>query len=254
LAAVIRIHLTGALALQHGGSTMGSESFPGHQGRLAFALLALEHRRPVLRDELSTALWADDPPMASDGALKAIVSKLRAGLRRAGLSDSLLSSGLGYYQLQLPAGTWIDVETAIDSLHQAEAAVRLGDTASAYGPATVAFHITRRPFLAGEHGPWVDQWRGRLRDVRVRGLECLAQVYISNGEPSIAVDLCHQSISIEPFRETGYQLLMRAHAATGNRAEALRVYEHCRKLLSEELGADPSSETQTVHLNILNGL
>jgi DNA-binding SARP family transcriptional activator len=54
-----------------------------------------------------------------------------------------------------------------------------------------------------------------------------------------------------PFRETGYQLLMRAHAAVGNRAEALRVYERCRSLLSEELGVPPSSQTEAVYLDIL---
>jgi hypothetical protein len=38
-----------------------------------------------------------------------------------------------------------------------------------------------------------------------------------------------------PFRETGYQVLMRAHAAAGNRAEALWVYERCRKIISDTL-------------------
>jgi SARP family transcriptional regulator, regulator of embCAB operon len=60
-----------------------------------------------------------------------------------------------------------------------------------------------------------------------------------------------EAVAIEPFRETGYQLLMRAHAAVGNRAEALRVYERCRSLLSEELGVPPSSQTEAVYLDIL---
>jgi SARP family transcriptional regulator, regulator of embCAB operon len=58
-------------------------------------------------------------------------------------------------------------------------------------------------------------------------------------------------VALEPFRETSYQLLMRAHAAVGNRAEALRVYEHCRRLLSEELGVPPSPQTEAVYLEIL---
>jgi len=39
---------------------------------------------------------------------------------------------------------------------------------------------------------------------------------------------------------------MQAHAAAGNRAEALRVYDDCRRLLSEELGAYPSPETEAL--------
>ena len=60
-----------------------------------------------------------------------------------------------------------------------------------------------------------------------------------------------EAVALEPFRETSYQLLMRAHAAVGNRAEALRVYERCRCLLSEELGVPPSSQTEAVYLEIL---
>jgi SARP family transcriptional regulator, regulator of embCAB operon len=60
-----------------------------------------------------------------------------------------------------------------------------------------------------------------------------------------------EAVAIEPFRETSYQLLMRAHAAVGNRAEALRVYERCRSLLSEELGVSPSPQTEAVYLEIL---
>jgi len=44
---------------------------------------------------------------------------------------------------------------------------------------------------------------------------------------------------------------MRIHAQMGNRAEALRVFGQCRHLLREELGADPSHETETLFLEIL---
>jgi DNA-binding SARP family transcriptional activator len=44
---------------------------------------------------------------------------------------------------------------------------------------------------------------------------------------------------------------MQAHAAAGNRAEALRVYQRCRELLAEELGVDPSQETETVYVGML---
>lgn len=44
---------------------------------------------------------------------------------------------------------------------------------------------------------------------------------------------------------------MRAHAAAGNRAEALRVYANCRRLFREELGAEPSERTTETFLAIL---
>lgn len=44
---------------------------------------------------------------------------------------------------------------------------------------------------------------------------------------------------------------MEAHVAAGNRAEALRVYERCRQLLAEELGAYPSPETEAIYRSLL---
>ena len=44
---------------------------------------------------------------------------------------------------------------------------------------------------------------------------------------------------------------MEAHVVAGNRAEALRVYEKCRQLLAEELGAYPSPETDSIYRALL---
>ena len=53
------------------------------------------------------------------------------------------------------------------------------------------------------------------------------------------------------FAKTGYRRLMEAHVAAGNRAEALRVYEQCRRLLAEELGTYPSPETESIYRGLL---
>ena len=60
-----------------------------------------------------------------------------------------------------------------------------------------------------------------------------------------------QAIELAPFREAGYRRLMEAHVAAGNRAEALRVYERCRRLLADELGAYPSPETESMYRALL---
>lgn len=58
-------------------------------------------------------------------------------------------------------------------------------------------------------------------------------------------------MAVDPLREAGYQRLMRAQAAAGHRAEALRAYQACRRVLSEELGVDPSPETEALYLELL---
>jgi hypothetical protein len=42
--------------------------------------------------------------------------------------------------------------------------------------------------------------------------------------------------------------------ASGNTADALRVYERCRTLIAEELGVPPSPETRALHAQVLQSL
>ena len=63
--------------------------------------------------------------------------------------------------------------------------------------------------------------------------------------------MAEELIAVSPFREAGYRRLMEAHIVAGNRAEALRVYEQCRQLLAEELGAYPSPETDSIYRALL---
>lgn len=252
---MLRIYLTGRITIEAGDLLLGPHDFPGQQGRAAFAYLVCERSRPVSRSELADALWTAEPPPSWDAALSAILSKLRAVLSRAGLDGSeVLSSAGGCYELRLPPGSWVDLEAAADQIHQAESALKAGEPGRAYGPSAVAHHIARRPFLPGEEGRWIEDRREKLLGILVRALECRAEVYLWNREHPLAVEAAREVVARRPFRETGYRLLMRAHAAAGNAAEALWVYERCRKLISEELGVDPSRQTKEVYSEVLQSM
>lgn len=248
----LRIYLTGKLTLEVGEKLIGQEAFPAVQGCLAFARLALDHGHAVGREELAEVLWPRKLPRAHGVALSAIISKLRALLVRAGLSKAdVLPTVPGGYQILLPQTAWIDYEAAGHALHEAETARRARQWKKVFGPANVAYLIGRRPFFVGEEGEWVDERREKLRTIFVRGAECLADFYLATDDPTMAVEAAKEVVQREPFRETGHQLLIRAHAASGNRADALRAYEKCRKLIAEELGADPAPETQAIHRRVL---
>lgn len=250
----LRIYVTGRAAIEYGSKLLEQDAFPGKQGLLAFVRLLSTRETAVSREELASVLWPEGLPRAWDAALNSIASKLRVLLAQTGLDKaSVLGAALGCYQLNLPSDTWVDIEIATDSLHEAEGLLKSEHRREAWSMAQVAYHIFKRPLLPGEMGGWAVQQRERLALCFARAGECLAEIYIWNGEPLVAVDVIEQVLAAQPFRETGYQLLMRAHAAAGNRAEALHVYERCRKLISAELGVAPSTETTAVHFDVLHG-
>ena len=129
--------------------------------------------------------------------------------------------------------------------------MRSNDTRLAWSNAVALVVIARRPFLPGEDSPWIEARRARLRSLLMRGLLILSKITAANGEYALAVQYATEMIELEPFHETGYRHLMQMHAQMGNRGEALRVFGRCRELFKEELGADPSQETERVFLEIL---
>jgi DNA-binding SARP family transcriptional activator len=242
----LRLYLTGRLGAELGDSRFDERRLPGRQGRRALAYLVLERTRPVPIDELADAVWGTAAPAGAwETALSAIVSKLRASLRDVD-ARCAVTTAAGCYQLVLPTDAWVDVEAARDALEEAESHARAGRFRDVWGPANVVGSIAARPFLAGLDADWITRVRQRLRDARVRALECLAAVARANREHPLAVQLAREVVELEPFRETGWQALMRAYAGGGNRAEAVRAYGDCKKLLADELGAAPSPETEAI--------
>lgn len=157
------------------------------------------------------------------------------------------------HQLVLPADTVVDAEAAMRRIDAAEGALRRQDVGAAWADATVAGAIARRPLLAGEEGRWVEQVRDELAEVLLRSCACLHAVWTARGDHATAARTARTCVSLAPFRESGYRRLMSSLAASGDRAEALRVYEECRRLLLDELGTDPSPQTRAVHQRVRSG-
>ncbi len=238
---LVRIYLTGGLRVEGPAGTLVDRDLPGLQGRLALAALVVR-RGPLTRDQLADVLWGEALPRRWTGALHALVSKLRSLLASVGLADAVSSVG-GAYALVLPADTWIDVEDALRRLDRAEGALRHGDAVTATAEATVASGILRRPLLAGIDGDWAEQQRRRLSTAYHRTCVTLAEAWLERGDHALAATVAEAAVTLDPLREVGHRLLMRAEWARGDRAAALRAFARCEQIMADALGAAPSPET-----------
>jgi SARP family transcriptional regulator, regulator of embCAB operon len=241
-----KIQLCGRLVAELGGRRV-EEALPGVGGRLLFAYLVLNRVRRVARDELLMAIYGEEATPDHHPRLSVLLSKLRR------VVGSDLLSGRSEIELVLSPGAFVDVEAALEAAHRAEAHIAAGEWAAAWGPAGVAYHVANRPLLQGHDRPWVEEWRQRLDDVRLRGLECFAAARLGLGGSALpqAEECARRLIELAPYRETGHRILMEALERRGNLAEALLAYDRLRVRLRDDLGLAPSPALQDVHRRLL---
>src|SRR5262245_42922419 len=241
-----RIQLCGRFVVRLEGGRV-EDALPGAKGQLLFAYLVLNRFRRMGREELLSAVYGEEAAADYQPRLSVLLSKLRRVVGAERLT------GRAAIELLLSAGAFVDVEAALEALHRAESHVANGEWAEAWGPSGVAYHVASRPLLQDHDRPWLDEWRRRLDDVQLRGLECLAAARLGLGGPTLpqAADCARRLIELAPFRETGHQILMEALERRGNAAEAPRVYDQLRLLLRDELGIAPSPAVQNVYRRLL---
>jgi len=166
------IHLLGSVRSVQGDD---EDLLTGRQARLVLVYLALEHDRPVSADELAQVLWPDGPTRHWEGALRGVISKVRAFLNDAdgtsvdgGCGPAATIENVGHtYRFVCRPDVPVDVWHARRELAQAEALVAADRGRDAAPAAGQAVALLVPPLLAGEPtGP--RRWPSRHRDIMRR--------------------------------------------------------------------------------------
>lgn len=211
--------------------------------RRLLALLVLRRGRVVPAHSAVDALWPSRRPADPAAALQNHMFRLRRGL-----PDGLIESVGEGYRLD-PAGVEVDADRLV-------VALSAGATGGAGVPAEIDAVLARWQGPAYPELDEVDEARAeatRLEELRSRAHEVRAEVRLGRGDTDGLVAELVALADAQPLRERPRALLMTALAATGRRAEALRVYDDFRRLLGDELGIEPSPALAAHHAELLAG-
>jgi DNA-binding SARP family transcriptional activator len=219
-----RLLLLDGFALECGN---GSIELPLSAQRL-IAFLAFQER-PVLRSYVAGSLWLEKTDERANANLRAALWRLR----QPGVQ---LVEALGSH-LAISRTMTVDVR---DSFRRARQLV----SGAPIEPDSTGVDAS---LLSGEILPdWYDDWvaieRERLRQLRLHALEALCAQLVERGDLAQAIDVGLSAMAAEPLRESVHRVLIRAHMAEGNKAEALRQFEAYCTLLWHELGVRPSQQ------------
>ncbi|MER7412778.1 MULTISPECIES: AfsR/SARP family transcriptional regulator [Streptomyces] len=245
------IRLSGLVTIEHEG--FPPQHLSSAQAQVAFARLILERSSGTGRDQLADTIWPEGLPNTWASALRSVVSRVRSHLtcphQKPG-ETPLVSQG-GRYLLRLPDDAAVDIEAADVAVTEAQDAYAAGAHAVAHQLTAGAVSNLRGSFLPAHDGEWVCAVREWVDELRLRALELASLSASALHDEHHALRYADEAVRRAPLRESAHRCRMTAHTAAGNRAEALRAYQDLRELLVEELGIDPSAETQHTYLRLL---
>ncbi|MEV8632980.1 BTAD domain-containing putative transcriptional regulator [Streptosporangium sp. NPDC051023] len=222
-------------------------SLGGPARRALLTLLLAEPGKTVTADRL-----VDDLYGARDGAAHALQSQV-SRLRQILKGEAAIEAASGGYLIAVEPES-VDARRFERLSDEGRQALRSGAPERAAALLREALGLWRGPALAdaAEAGS-AQALILRLEERRLGALEDRIEADLRLGEHRAVVPELQELVAHHPLRERQRGLLMRALRAGGRQAEALAAFEEIRRLLAEELGADPSAELAALHRELLLG-
>ncbi len=217
----------------------------GRKQRLVLAHLIVRANVIVPTDVLIDGVWGEEPPGSVRSTLQGYVSHLRRALgeRLEGHSAGYLLRVQGG-ELDSAAFEALVKEAKRSAETDPEQAVaRFADALALWRGAAFG-DLADEPSLQGEIA--------RLHELRLAATEHRIAAELRVGRHSTMVSELESLTSRYPLRERLWAHLMLALSLSGRQAEALDAYQRARRVLADELGADPSPELQRLHQQILD--
>ena len=221
------------------------------KSRALLAYLAMEAGRPLRRAYLAELLWPELPSGVARTDLRQALKTLRQAID-PGESASIIRSTRQSIEIPKHDDLTLDVDqfrACVDSVRRHEHD-SLGSCAVCARKLEEAADWYRGDFLedliipdSREFEEWAAVQREALRQDMLFVLDGLIEIRMVHNDLEGAIMAARKLVAFDPWDERKQRQLMHLLAAAGNRSEALRQFETCRKILRDEFDVEPSEAT-----------
>lgn len=229
--AKIRINLLGNYQIEQQArpirlSTRKTESL------LAYLVL---HPQSHGRETLAALFWGDSSDTKARNSLRNALTVLRKRL-----GHNLLLVDRQSVSINTDYPLWVDV---------LEFETQATNYLAATNPESnqVNIDLYQNNLLTEFYDEWIFPLREHYRSLFIKTLLQVTQQMRSQSEYEKAIETASKIIKFDPSNERAHQHIMFCHAAMGNRNAAIKQYEECHRILTEELGVEPEKETSVLY-------
>ncbi|MFE2187907.1 BTAD domain-containing putative transcriptional regulator [Streptomyces sp. NPDC059455] len=215
----------------------------GARLRALLAALALAPGQARTTGALIDEIWVTDPPADGQGALQALVGRLRRALGK----DAVESVPGGYRLTADPDD--VDLHRFERLAEEGAHALADGDPAKAVDLLDAALALWRGPVLSDLPDASAPAARAEARRLDARRARLAADLAL--GRPAQALPALTGLCDGHPLDEPLHALRIRALRDVGRVAEALAAYEVIRTEIAERLGANPGPELRGLYAELL---
>ncbi|MBV8192700.1 MAG: AAA family ATPase [Alphaproteobacteria bacterium] len=213
----------------------GPVELPNKKLAALLAFLACSGSKPQSREKLATLLWGSHFEAQARQNLRAALFRLRRALG----SDALIGGG---DEISL-AREVVDSDVArLEALNGEGTCVSLAAAALLYqAPLLSDLNIAEEAW-----NDWLGAERARLERLALDAMVRQAEQALQSDDAESAFKAAHRAISVNVLREDAHRIVLRALAATGRKAEALKHYQGLATTLRRELNTEPDSATRSL--------
>ena len=224
------------------------DAWTTRRARDIFCYIATSKHRRVPKDVLIEEFWRDEDPATVEKNFHPTISHIRKALNsRQSFKQNFVVFRDGAYQLNPELSYSIDSEEFEHFIAEAEKAKRAKEGARFRASLESAYELYRGEFMSGVYDPWAEERRGYYSEQAGRVLAALAKLSVAEKRWADALKFGGEVLREDPYREDMHRLVMKVLAAQGKPAAVKKHFDDLKKLLHEELGIEPSSETKKLY-------
>jgi len=115
------------------------------------------------------------------------------------------------------------------------------------------FKLYQGPMLGDDDAAWAIAAREREQNKLVRCISGIARYLIDHGHVDDAISFLEQGLEVDELAEALYRQLMLCYQQLDRKAEAIEVFDRCRKTLAAQLDTRPAPETDQIYQRLMAG-